>query len=174
MMGAVRCYLAASMDGFIAGKDNDISWLPELTEHYQQQFQQMLDKTGVIVMGRTTYETVVGFGGEWPYGKIPMLILSRNTVEITKDWIQHRQGDIASIVEEAKSMANGKDVYIDGGSIVSQAIKAKVVDELILNVVPIVLTEGVSLFPHASDRLYFDVQSADHKDGMLSITYVPK
>jgi dihydrofolate reductase len=71
-------YIAASLDGYIARQDGSLDWLenlpnPDQTDHGYAAF---LDTIGTVVMGRTTYEQVLGFGGEWPYATMDTKVVT--------------------------------------------------------------------------------------------------
>ena len=55
-------------------------------------------------------------------------------------------GNIRDLCEQAKQVAGHKNVYVDGGDVITQALDAGCVDELILTVVPVLLGQGVPLY----------------------------
>lgn len=68
-------FIATSLDGFIARRDGGIDWLPQAPEeHGYDEFMASVD---ALVIGRGTYDTVLGFGG-WAYGKKPVFVLTSN------------------------------------------------------------------------------------------------
>ena len=62
-------FIAKSIDGFIAGKKGELDWLDSVPNPDQNDmgYDQLLSEIDAIVMGRVTYETVLSFGGDWPY-----------------------------------------------------------------------------------------------------------
>ena len=74
----VTVYIAASLDGFIARENGALDWLPagdtdNTGEDYG--YAAFMETIDVRVMGRKSYEKVLGFG-EWPYGSKPIIVLS--------------------------------------------------------------------------------------------------
>lgn len=69
-MSRVRVFVGCSLDGFIAGLDDDLSWLggPPEAGADDHGFAEFLSQTGALLMGRRTFDIVSGFGGPWPYG----------------------------------------------------------------------------------------------------------
>jgi len=70
-------YIATSLDGYIADANGSLDWLntvpnPDSTDY---GFADFMDGIDALVMGRKTFETVLGFGGDWPYSK-PVFVLS--------------------------------------------------------------------------------------------------
>ena len=81
----VSVYIATSRDGFIAGNDGALDWLNEANASVPDGedcgFHVFMDSVEVLIMGRKTYELVLSFG-EWPYGRTPVVVLSRNSISI--------------------------------------------------------------------------------------------
>jgi len=67
-------FIATSLDGFIAREDGALDWLPggDVEDHGYNEFMASVD---ALVMGRKTFETVLGFP-EWPFGAKPVIVLS--------------------------------------------------------------------------------------------------
>lgn len=92
--------MALSVDGFIAGKDGNMDWLnhhPPATDGGDMGLGNFLSEMDVMIMGRNTFDTVVGFGKDmWPYGKLPILIWTRNVDNVKiPDWIQEKKSVLA-------------------------------------------------------------------------------
>ncbi|MCH9687109.1 MAG: dihydrofolate reductase family protein [Deltaproteobacteria bacterium] len=161
-----RVYVACSLDGFMAGPDNDLTWLPgsqgETGEskpeppHGADQgglgFDAFIADVGALLMGRQTYDVVAGFGGAWPYGDLPVLVATRGDLNPVHPTVRAVAGDIGVLVDRAREAARGKDVYLDGGTVIRQALDAGLVDDLVVTMVPIVLGAGIPLFAGATQR----------------------
>lgn len=154
--GQVRAFLAMSLDGFIAGTDDDLSWLPvsDLPGPGAIDLEHFLADVGAMLMGRRTYDVVAGFDA-WAYGETPILVPTHRPLDPMRSTVQPASGEISELIERALAIADGKDVYVDGGDVVQQALDADRLDELILTVVPIVLGSGVPLFGALRKRLDF-------------------
>ena len=76
-MDRLRCsaFLAMSLDGFIAREDGRVDWLGPF-ENEEHGYQAFLDSVDVLVVGRNTYEFVLGLG-DWPYAGKRCVVLSR-------------------------------------------------------------------------------------------------
>ncbi len=64
-------YVATSLDGYIADKDGGIDWLESIPnpDHDDFGWENFIERIDALVMGKKTFETVLGFGVEWPYPK---------------------------------------------------------------------------------------------------------
>lgn len=207
----VRVYIACSLDGFIAGPDGDLSWLPgadsepgdpsstasepgettpeaptrtspETAKDGQDpreaptglSYDDFIADIGAVLMGRATYDAVAAFGIDWPYDPLPVLVATTRQLEPIADTITPVSGDVAEMVDAARSAAAGKDVYLDGGNLIRQAMDAGLVDELIITFVPVILGSGHSLFAGTTRRHQF--RFTEHHElspGLLQVRAVP-
>jgi dihydrofolate reductase len=150
-MARVQVYCAVSLDGFIAGEGDDLSWLGEpdwelVGEPGTVGFGAFMEQTGAILMGRRTFDVVKGFGGDWPYGEVPVFVVTTRALREAPTTVSVLRGEIGELCERAKAAAGEKNVYVDGGGIITQALDAGCVDELILTVAPVLLGRGTPLY----------------------------
>ncbi len=153
-------FIAKSIDGFIAGKNGELDWLHIIPnpKNIDMGFSDLMEEIDAIVMGRSTYETVVGFGVKWPYSK-HVFVLSNSLKEIPyslKDKVSLMNGSPQEIVENLNKKGYLK-LYIDGGSIIQQFLKEDMIDELKITSVPILLGGGFSLYGDLDTPLRFDL-----------------
>jgi len=161
----VRVYIACSLDGFIAGPDDDLSWLPGADGSADDVaadpgglgFEAFMAEVGALLMGRRTYEVAAGFGGAWPYGDRPVLVATRRSLEAAQPTVRAVSGSIEELIAEARAAAGERDVYLDGGNMIRQALDAGLVDELVVTLVPVVLGEGAPLFAGVAQRRRFEL-----------------
>ncbi len=174
-MSALRAFFAQSLDGFLAGEDDDLSWLPQPSDAAGDAgFGAFLEQTGALLMGRRTYDVVRGFDGPWPYGERPIVVATTRPLPPGPPGVCARAASIAELVAEAKALARGRDVYLDGGGLLRQAIDACLLDELTVTIVPIVLGRGVPAFAGAHARCPLELcRSQALHSGMMQLTYRP-
>jgi len=162
-LSKVRVYCAVSLDGFIAGSNDDLAWLGEPDPEQACDpdtigVAAFMEGTGAMLMGRRTYDQVMSFDCDWPYGSTPVLVATSRPFTDAPTTVSACRGDIAQMCEQAREVADEKDVYLDGGNVISQALEADIVDDLLLTVVPVLLGHGVPLYQGA--RLQrFDVEN---------------
>jgi dihydrofolate reductase len=138
-------FIARSLDGYIARKDGALDWLPEEPEdHGYTEFMASVD---AYVMGRGTYDTVLGFGA-WPLGKTPVFVAtSRPLPEPLPEGsrVEPVSGDPAAIV--AALAARGIErLYVDGGKTIQQFLRVGLIQRLIITTIPVLLGGGIPLF----------------------------
>lgn len=144
-----KVFIATSIDGLIADKEGKVDWLHDIPnpEGEDMGFVDMMNSIDAIVMGRVTYETVLGFGIDWPYSK-PVYVLSTtlNSVpEVLQGKVFLIRGELESVLKEIHSNGHFK-LYIDGGNTIHSFLKKDLIDEMIITQIPLVLGGGVPLF----------------------------
>jgi dihydrofolate reductase len=143
-------FIATSLDGFIARPDGAIDWLPTGadTKFEDYGYAELMRSVDALVMGRKTFETVRGFGGDWPYGAKPVVVLSSRKVEIPKELaktVTYMSGNINAIREHLATR-DVKHIYVDGGVTIQRFLNAGAIDRLIITRIPILIGEGIPLF----------------------------
>jgi dihydrofolate reductase len=135
-------FVGCSVDGFIARRNGDLDWLPHDggEDHGYNDFIKTVD---TIVIGRNTFETVLGFKA-WPYGKKRVVVLSSRPV-VQESPAEQMSGPPAEIV--ANLAAKGaKHLYVDGGITIQRFLAAGMIQRLVITRVPVLIGEGIPLF----------------------------
>src|ERR687893_1248116 len=176
-MGKVATGLSMSLDGFIAGPNDGqgqplgeggerlFAWfslgdteygLPgtEMVFRVSPQSAEMLREAhagmGAFVTGRRTFDISNGWGGSPPLG-VPTFVVTHS---VPKEWVYEGSpftfvtDGVESAVEQAKAVAGDKDVAVGAASIAQQCIRAGLLDEVHIDLVPVLLGDGVRLFDH--------------------------
>lgn len=170
----VRVFVASSLDGFIAGEGDDLSWLPQPEPGASDSgFGAFLAQVGSLLMGRRTFDVAAGFEGAWPYGDRPVLVATHRPLESDVPTARVVQGHIEDLVAAARDAAQGRDVYVDGGDLIRQAMDAGLVDEITVTLVPVVLGRGHPFLAGVARRHRLTlVTSSTLDDGLVQLTYV--
>jgi dihydrofolate reductase len=172
----IRVFIAMSLDGYIAGEGDDLSWLPPPPDDGSDfGYSDFMAEIGALLMGRRTYDVVAAFEGPWPYGDRPVLVTTRRPLTAVAPSVLAVSGDLPAIVAQAKAAAAGKDVYVDGGQLIRQTLDAGLVDFLTVTVIPVILGRGSPLFAGAERRHPLDlVHSVELPGGLIQLTYRPR
>jgi dihydrofolate reductase len=150
-MSRSRVFIASSLDGYIAGPNDELDWLPN-GEGMEDTFTPFFAQVGAMLMGRRTYEVVRAFDSPWPYGETPVLVATSRPLSSDQPSVRAVSGSIDEMVATAKKSAAGRDVYIDGGELIRSALDAGLVDEMVVSLIPVVLGAGKPLFAGTSKR----------------------
>ena len=165
-------YIAISLDGFIARPDGDVSWLDPYNEDCG--FGEFFNSIDCLVMGRKSFEKVLSFDVDWPYGKKHVVVLSGSGVQIpselekTTEQMTGSPADVAAILEK-RGFAH---LYIDGGSTIRGFLDAGLIDSLVLTRVPIILGSGISLFDGLQSEVGLDhITTRSFDSGLVQSEY---
>ncbi len=142
-------FIAKSLDGFIAGVNGELDWLNAIPnpENNSMGFDHLMKEIDALVMGRTTFETVCGFDGEWPYPK-HVFVLSHSLKEIPEKYrdkaslLKGNEQEVLQTIHEKGFYT----LYIDGGKTVQNFLRKDLIQELRISTIPILLGNGIKLF----------------------------
>lgn len=170
MRPRVSVYIATSLDQFIARPDGGLDWLDTVLQPGEDYgYAAFMATVDTLVVGRATYDTVLGFG-EWPYtGKRVAVLTHRPFVPQFGEELC--SGALVPILNRLGT-EGVRHVYLDGGNAVRQGLAEGVVDELTLSIVPRLLGRGRPLFgdivPEVSWTL---VSSRSFPTGLVQLRY---
>lgn len=147
----MRCsvYIATSVDGFVAGPNDELDWLASVERPNEDYgYKAFMDTIDVLVMGRRTYEVVLGFP-EWRYDGTRVRVLS-NTLRASdmRHGAELFAGSPTELVADLRAQGM-KRAYIDGAAVIRSFLEAKLVNDLTLSVIPVILGRGIRLFGDA-------------------------
>ena len=159
-MAKVVLFMAMSLDGFIAGPDDTASepagrggerlfaWSDDGTP--AKAVHAEYDATGAVLSGRRTYDLVNGWGGDHHDG-VPMFILTHeppHEVPAGAGTYTFVTDGVESAVAQAKAAAGDKAVLLHGADITRQCLRAGLLDEMVIHLMPVLLGQGRPLFGH--------------------------
>ncbi|MDP2634575.1 MULTISPECIES: dihydrofolate reductase family protein [unclassified Pseudoalteromonas] len=153
-----KVFIATSLDGYIAGKNNELDWLEvdPAPESMDMGYQAHVDSIDALVMGKNTMELIAAMDIDWPYDK-PVFVLSRTLKALPKKLsgkVFLVNDDIKSI-EQAINKQGYKNLYIDGGLTIQSFLNEDLIDEMVITTIPILLGGGLSLFGALASSLDF-------------------
>ena len=176
----IKLCTAMSLDGYIAKKDDSLDWLegfpnPEKEDYGVEAFMATVD---VVVMGKRTYEQILSFDCEWPYSNCKLFVFTHDpNYSITAP-----NGHLLNGVNEEAILtikaASKKGVWVvGGGNLTKSFLEAGCVDDIMITIIPILLGDGLRLFPSQENPLeqVFDlVQAQPFKSGVVNLIYKRK
>ena len=162
-----------SIDGFIATKDDDISWLSIVDRQGEDYGYKAFSKSvDSYIVGRKTYDKVIKMVGNFPPAReFKCYILSR-TKHGSEDGVTFYNGDVSALVSELKKSSAGS-IYCDGGGeVVRLLMEEDLIDEYIISIIPHILGDGKRLFiggvPGRNIEL---VSSRQYESGLVQLKY---
>jgi dihydrofolate reductase len=163
--------LGISIDGYIARLDDtfDFLFMPKDFMHEFAAFNASID---TIVMGRKTYDVTKAMGGDGIESKTKTYVLSRALPPGEREGKTFVNMSPQKLIDEIRRH-KGKDVWLmGGGEVARDFLKADLVDELHLGVVPVLLGEGLPLFPSGFPQRNFElIENKTFSRGLISLKY---
>ena len=161
-MGNVIIGATMSLDGFMNDRHGDVSRLyPDMEAlRRSEMLQEEIRTTGAAVMGRRTYDMAQGDLTDYEF-QVPIFVLTHHVPEQVAKGLNDRltvtfvSDGIESAIEQAKAAAGEKHVMVVGGAhTAQQCLRAGLVDEIHMGIVPVLLGEGLRFFePLANEQL---------------------
>jgi dihydrofolate reductase len=167
-----RCsvFIATSLDGYIARPDGGIDWLSIVEmpgEDYG--YQEFFDSVDVLVLGRKSYDVVLGFP-EWYYPGKRCIVLTHRPAE-SRHGEEFYSGDVEALVRQLGE-SGVRRIYVDGGEVIQQFLKAGLIDDMTLSVIPILLGSGIRLFAGGEPEQRLSLESSrSWPSGLAQLRY---
>jgi dihydrofolate reductase len=154
-MGKVLWHTMMSLDGFIAGPNDDMQWMSGVDGGAGQTADEVVRSTGALLVGRRTQDVEdrdqPGFYGGAFTG--PFFVLRhdppREPPVVKGVTGQFLDAGIGEAIRVAKEAADGGDVVVLGATIARHCLEAGLLDEIIIHVAPVLVGDGVRLFERA-------------------------
>jgi dihydrofolate reductase len=199
-MGKVRTGHATSLDGFIGGPNDGpeapmgvggerlLAWymggdteygLPgtgmvfKVSPQTAEYLRETSTTTGALVTGRRTFDLTNGWGGGHPLG-VPVFVVTHS---VPQEWVYEESpftfvtDGLESAVAQAKAVAGDKDVGVIGASLVQQCIRLGLLDEIHLDLVPVLLGDGVRLFDRSAEPIELESTRVIVGAGVTHLTF---
>jgi dihydrofolate reductase len=169
----VRVFIATSLDGFIAGPGDDLSWLPEGGGE-DHGYDDFMAEIGAVLMGRTTYDVVLGMDGPWPFGETPVFIATSRPLDPVVPTVRAVAGEPAQMLAAVREVVASGGIYVDGGVLIRQFLAAGLIDDLTVTIVPVILGAGTPLFAGLPERYRLTLTgSQSYGSGLVTLRYLP-
>ena len=191
-MGKIMAGFTMSLDGFIADPNDDVSLIfkwysagdvdfplagPDLVFKISQASADYLREAwstlGAIVTGRRDFDVSNAWGGK-ALMDLPMFIVTHNPPQ---EWL-HEGSPFAFVtegveaaIEQARIAAGNKNVGVGGTQIVQQALRAGLIDQIDIDLAPVLLGAGIRLFDNLPEPIELEIQRVVEGTGVTHISY---
>ncbi len=168
-------YISMSLDGFLATKEDDLSWLSVVEQAGEDYGYEILNESvDTYIVGRKTYEVVLKLtGGVFPQAERHKCYVITREQRRTENGVTFFNGDIVELITQLKSQ-EGKNIYCDGGGqLVQWLMQQNLIDEYIISVIPVLLGEGKRLFLGESPMIKLKALPArNYPSGLVQLHYL--
>ena len=177
-MSKIKLYIATTIDRYIAREDGSLDWLESLENPngYDYGYGEFYGTIDTLIIGRSTYDEILGFDVEWPYADCKTYIITsdqdyKTTTPNTQAVNELDESFINSIKESAQ-----KDIWIfGGGKLITEFLNMNAIDEMLLTIIPVILGSGIPLFPDNPRETNFELINSESFDtGIVNLTYRKK
>jgi dihydrofolate reductase len=157
-----------SLDGYIARLSGAVDFLFMPKDYSMAPFFATVD-TGI--MGRKTFDDALRMGGSFDHNSMMMYVLSHSKPPGERDGLVTNQSPAILIHQLRKRQ--GKNIWLmGGGELAREFLKADLIDELYLGIVPVLLGEGIPLFPSGFPQRNFAlVENRTYSKGLIALKY---
>ncbi len=176
----VTLHVVSSLDGFIARKDNTVSWLEDDGIVYEagvsmsaEEIAAFVKAIDCYVLGSRTYEHALELG--WPYGETPTVVVTNRQWPAARKSVEFYSGDLRTLVDE-KLTPRFRNIWLAGGAMLCQQfLELGLVDEIKLTIAPVLLGDGLRLFGGSLPEERWDLKNvAAYKNGFVGLTYAAR
>lgn len=166
--------LAMSLDGYIANEDGGFNWIQgdgdkKLDTDKKFNFPKFLANVDTIVMGRKAYDDC----SDEDYSEKQIIIASSQDFENFGN-VEFIKTDICDYIQELKKK-EGKDIWLFGGGVLVDAfIKANIIDEYIVGIIPTILGSGRPLFLENNPTVKLHLVESTVQEGIPILRYTKR
>jgi dihydrofolate reductase len=168
-------HVVSSLDGFIAKKDNSVSWMDSSGDVYEKGVSEgncddVVTSIDCFVLGSRTYEHALQLG--WPYGDTPTVVITNRELPSTKKSVEFYSGDLKKLVDEILAPRYG-NIWLVGGAMLCQSfLRLGLVDEIRLMIAPVTLGDGLHLFGDSGTEQKWHLKNVvAYKNGFVELSY---
>jgi len=162
--------LGISLDGYIARLNGAVDFLFMPKDYSMAPFLASVD---TAIMGRKTLDAGLRMsGGSLPRSNMPMYVFSKSKPPGARDGVIFVDETPAALIRKLRKRS-GKDIWLMGGGELARAfLDADLIDRLHLGIVPVLLGEGIPLFPSGFPRRDFTLlENKSYSRGLISLKY---
>jgi dihydrofolate reductase len=170
----VTLHVVSSLDGFIARKDNSVSWMDSSGDVYESGVPDdgadVIEPIDCYVLGSRTYEHALQLG--WPYGDTPTVVITNRELPSTRASVEFYSGDLRRLVDEILA-PRYRNIWLVGGARLSQSfLRLGLVDEIRLMIAPVTLGDGLHLFGDSGTEQKWHLKNVvAYRNGFVELSY---
>ena len=174
---SLTLHVVSSLDGFIAKKDNSVSWLDGAESVYEpgvsiseEEAAAFVKAIDCYVLGSRTYEHALELG--WPYGDTPVVVVTGREWRPARKSVEFYSGDLKTLVD-VKLAPRYRNIWLVGGATLCQCfLELGLVDEIKLTIAPVLLGEGLRLFGGSLTEQRWNLKNVvAYKNGFVELSY---
>lgn len=159
---------ACSLDGYLAARDGAIDWL-HFGKDVEAIMRQSWAQTDTVLLGRKTWEWAAAQAGAGPddpsVTNVKSYVFSRTLTTIPDKKAELVTSDAAAFVKKLKAQPGQDIIVMSGGNFATSLLRAGVIDEIGLNIHPLLLGGGPPAFLDPGERVKLELTECRQLDG---------
>jgi dihydrofolate reductase len=164
--------VATSLDGYLAKLDDNLEWLNQFVGEDDHGYGEMYSRIATLVMGRKTYDIINRLASPYPHNDRITYIFSNQTDLHDTQTVRIVRG-VVKLWYDEYTLHNDGDVWlVGGGALVAQFLEAKLVNQIILTIAPILLGKGIPLWQPISTDSQWTLQTVKQSGQFAQLFYV--
>ena len=173
-MRKVTLYIAMSLDGYIADRDGNVDWLNGQGSNTEDMdtYSIFMKEVDTVIMGWRTYHQVTTelSPDKWIYSELTSYIITHRTLPST-DNLKFVRDDPCNIIQKLKQEP-GWGIWICGGAnIIQPLIKADLIDEYYISIIPTLLGSGIRLWGENEEEIKLKLLHTQSYNGIIELVY---
>ncbi len=164
-----------SLDGFIAGPNDDLSFLQQVERPGEDYgYNAFISTVDTVLLGRKTYDVVMSFGIDFPHRDRECYVFSRTRTG-SEGRLHFVNEDPAQLVARLRE-EEGRIIFVDGGAeLVQELLRKDCIDRMIISYIPCMLGSGTRLFGSLDTMQDFEVKSTkSYESSLVQIEFLRK
>ncbi|GAA3513598.1 dihydrofolate reductase family protein [Actinocatenispora rupis] len=183
-MTVVYTHLSTSVDGYVSGRGaragrglgdgfRIFDWLSDRSAPNRAVADYGGTRTGAVVSGRNTYEHADRWGGGSMQPDAPLFVVSRDPIPDAAPGQTIVTDGLESAIRQAIAVASesGKDVKLAAGATTTEALRLRLLDEIVISQVPVLLGGGIPFFRELPEAIELECTSVAANQGVTHLTY---
>lgn len=171
---SIKIFIAASLDGYIATKDDSLEWLFQVEGEGDNGYSAFYETIDTIVMGRRTYDWIVHHDpDEFPYVNKECYVFTRSALN-DNEHVKFINDDIKHFVNDLKSRDGHNIWVVGGGELIRSFIQENLIDEFIVTVAPVILGSGIPLFKEGNHQVNLSLKGTKTYNQFVELHYEVK
>jgi len=167
----VTYYVASSVDGYIAKKNGDVSWLDDLGISMEETgYDQFFASVDGLVMGRNTYDFVFDYG-TWPYEDKPAWVCTSTELNVMDGCQLQKAYNPRDVINEANELGLKHLWLVGGGKLAGSFIQDKLLTHLSISQMPIILGAGIKVIDGLNESVRLLPQGVQHQSGFSQLEF---
>ncbi len=177
-MRKVILYIATSIDGFISDENGSVDFLHQFSPspNLEKLYTDFYSNIDTVIMGNNTYQQIITelSPNEWVYPNAKTYVYSSKEIgNGVNDTITFTKEDPNELINTLKADTTSKNIWLLGGaSIIKSFLENNLIDEYIISIAPVILSNGIKLFDNIGDMPKLHLKNTNVADNFVELTYV--